>query len=163
MAPRLIAAMGSQRDRYQSAADIQRYSGIAPVVASSGKLRWVHWRWACPKFLRQTFHEWALHSVADSDWAREYYDQQRAKGKRRNTAIRSLAFKWIRVLFRCWKARTPYDENVYERAEHAPPTTAGARPCGTSVEKGPWVQQNHNRRRLTENLRCLPSAQVTAS
>ena len=116
MAPRLIAAMGSQRERYQSAADIQRYSGIAPVVASSGKLRWVHWRWACPKFLRQTFHEWALHSIAYSDWAREYYEQQRAKGKRRNTAVRSLACKWIRILFRCWKDRKPYNEVVYQRA-----------------------------------------------
>jgi transposase len=115
MAPRLIAALGSQRERYQSAAEIQRYSGIAPVVASSGKQRWVHWRWACPKFLRQTFHEWALHSIAYSDWAREYYEQQRAKGKRRNTAIRSLAFKWIRILFRCWKDRTLYDEAVYQR------------------------------------------------
>ena len=114
MAPRLIAALGSQRERYQSAAEIQRYSGIAPVVASSGKQHWVHWRWACPKFLRQTFHEWALHSIAYSDWAREYYEQQRAKGKRRNTAIRSLAFKWIRILFRCWKDRTPYDEAVYK-------------------------------------------------
>ena len=79
-------------------------------------MRWVHWRWACPKFLRQTFHEWALHSIAYSDWAREYYEQQRAKGKRRNTAIRSLAFKWIRILFRCWTTRTPYDESVYRRA-----------------------------------------------
>jgi transposase len=130
MAPRLIAAMGSQRERYQSAADIQQYSGIAPVVASSGKLRWVHWRWACPKFLRQTFHEWALHSIAYSDWTREYYEQQRATGKRRNTAIRSLAFKWIRILFRCWKNRKPYEEDVYQRALAArrpnqQPTTAG--------------------------------------
>jgi transposase len=128
MAPRLIAALGSQRERYQSAAEIQQYSGIAPVVASSGKQHWVHWRWACPKFLRQTFHEWALHSIAYSDWAREYYEQQRAKGKRRNTAIRSLAFKWIRILFRCWKHRTPYDEAVYKgslaaRKPHQPVTT----------------------------------------
>jgi hypothetical protein len=49
-------------------------------------------------------------------WAREYYEEQRAKGKRRNTAIRSLAFKWIRILFRCWKDRKPYDEAVYRRA-----------------------------------------------
>jgi len=84
------------------------------VVANSGKRRWVHWRWACPKFLRQTFHEWALHSIAYSDWAREYYEQQRAKGKRRNTAIRSLAFKWIRILFRWRKDGTPYDKAAYQ-------------------------------------------------
>lgn len=116
LTPRLIAAMGSQRERYQTAHEVQCYSGIAPVVASSGQQCWVHWRWACPKFLRQTFHEWALHSIAYSHWAREYYEQQRAKGKRRNTAIRSLAFKWIRILFRCWKDRKPYDEAVYQRA-----------------------------------------------
>jgi transposase len=114
LAPRLIAALGSQRDRYTTAQQIQCYSGIAPVVASSGKQHWVHWRWSCPKFLRQTFQEWALHSIAYSPWARAYYDGQRAKGKGRHTAIRSLAFKWIRILFRCWKDHQPYDESVYQ-------------------------------------------------
>jgi transposase len=115
LTPRLIAALGSQRERYQSAYEIQCYSGIAPVVAASGKQRWVHWRWSCPKFLRQTFHEWALHSIAYSEWAREYYDGQRRNGKSRNTAIRALAFKWIRILFRCWKDNRPYDEVAYQR------------------------------------------------
>ncbi|WP_252371759.1 hypothetical protein [Pseudoalteromonas sp. S558] len=39
--------------------------------------------------------------------------QQEAKGKPHNTIIRSLAFKWIRILFRCWKTHTPYDESTY--------------------------------------------------
>ena len=116
LVPRLIAAFGTQRDRYHSARELQCYSGIAPVVASSGKQSWVHWRWACPTFLRQTFHEWALHTIASSSWAKAYYDQQRAKGKTRNTAVRALAFKWIRVLFRCWKNRTPYQEHLYLEA-----------------------------------------------
>jgi transposase len=128
--PRLIAAMGTQRERYETAYEIQCYSGIAPVVASSGQQRWVHWRRACPKFLRQSFHEWALHSIAWSPWAREYYEQQRAKGKRHNTAVRSLAFKWIRILFRCWKERTPYDAAIYQRALDArrPKTQLPAQP-----------------------------------
>lgn len=135
LTPRLIAAMGSRRERYQVAHEIQCYSGIAPVVASSGQQHWVHWRWACPKFLRQTFHEWALHSIAYSQWAREYYEQQRAKGKRRNTAIRSLAFKWIRILFRCWKDRKPYDEAVYQRGldAHRP-----KKPSPTPTVKLQW-------------------------
>jgi len=49
MAPRLLAALGSQRDRYGSAAEVQRYSGIAPITERSGKKKWVHLRWACPK------------------------------------------------------------------------------------------------------------------
>jgi Transposase IS116/IS110/IS902 family len=83
LAPRLIAALGTRRDRYQSAGELQSYSGIAPVLASSGKQCWVHWRWACPKFLRQTFHEWATHTIVSSAWAKAYYEQQRAKGKPR--------------------------------------------------------------------------------
>jgi transposase len=116
LVPRLIAALGTQRDRYNSASELQCYSGIAPVVASSGKQSWVHWRWACPKFLRQTFHEWAAHSIGSSAWAKAYYSQQRAKGKSWNTAVRALAFKWIRILFRCWKDRTPYREDLYQQA-----------------------------------------------
>jgi len=39
-------------------------------------------RWACPKFLRQSFHEWAGHSIAHSQWARSYYQQQRSEARR---------------------------------------------------------------------------------
>ena len=63
LVPRLIAALGTQRERYSNAGELQAYCGIAPVLASSGKMYWVHWRWACPKFLRQTFHEWAGISI----------------------------------------------------------------------------------------------------
>jgi len=35
------------------------------------------------------------------------------KGKPHNTAIRALAFKWIRIDFRCWKTSTPYDDSKY--------------------------------------------------
>ena len=116
MTPRLIAAMGTLRDRYRSAEEIQRCSGIAPLIERSGRQYWVHWRWGCSKFLRQTFHEWASHSIALSDWAREYYQAQRAQNKGHHAAVRALAFKWIRILFRCWKEHTPYDEAVYLRA-----------------------------------------------
>jgi transposase len=116
LAPRLIAALGSQRDRYESAYQIQCYSGIAPVVSSSGKKHHVHCRWACPSFLRQTFHEWAQHTMASSRWAREYYERQRQAGKGHNTAVRALAFKWIRILFRCWKDQVPYSELLYKAA-----------------------------------------------
>ena len=119
MAPRLIAAFGTCRDRYQTAHEIQCYSGIAPVLESSGKQHWVHYRWSCPKFLRQTFHEWALHSMASSTWARTYYQQQRSKGKSHHAAVRALAFKWIRILFRCWQDRRLYDPALYETARQS--------------------------------------------
>jgi transposase len=123
MAPRLLAAFGTDRDRFASARDIQQLSGIAPVTIRSGKSLAVRRRRACPKFLRQTFHEFAQHSLKRSRWALAYYRLLRAKGKGRHAAFRALAFKWIRILFRCWQNRTPYDESLYlQRLEttHSP-------------------------------------------
>jgi len=114
--PRLIVAFGTKRERYACADPLQAYSGIAPVTQQSGKSQWVHFRYACPKFLRQTFHEFAAHSIAKSTWARAYFDMQMAKEKGHHAAVRALAFKWIRVLYACWKNGTPYDEQVYLRA-----------------------------------------------
>jgi transposase len=115
-APRLLVAFGEQRERYTSAAELQKYAGIAPVTERSGKQAWVHWRLQCPTFLRQTFVEWAAESIRHSFWAQVYYQQQRDRGKRHQAAVRALAFKWLRILYRCWQDRTPYDESVYLQA-----------------------------------------------
>jgi transposase len=116
LAPRLLVAFGEQRERYASAAEVQQYSGIAPVVERSGNKCWTHWRLACPTFLRQTFIEWAGATIPRSFWAAAYYRQQLAKGCSHRVAIRALAFKWIRVLYRCWKDCVPYDEVTYMNA-----------------------------------------------
>ena len=114
LVPRLIVAFGTRRDRYQGAQEMQCYSGIAPVTQASGGSEWVHFRFACPKFLRQTFHEFAGCSIAQSEWAKAYYDHQRNdQNKEHHAAVRSLAFKWIRIIFRCWKDGKPYDEEIY--------------------------------------------------
>lgn len=113
MAPRLLAAFGSDRTRYSDASDVQQLAGIAPVTERSGKSCWVHWRWAVSSFLRQSFHEHALHSLAHSAWAKAYYDQLRSRGKAHHAAVRALAFKWIRVLYACWRDYRPYDEAAY--------------------------------------------------
>ena len=116
LAPRLLVAFGEQRERYKTAADLQKYSGVAPVTERSGKKHWVHWRWQCPTFLRQTFVEWAAQTINKSFWAGQYYRQQRAKGCTYQAAVRALAFKWIRIVFRCWQSRTPYNESTYLKA-----------------------------------------------
>jgi len=116
LAPRIMVAFGSDRSRYKCANDLQKYAGIAPVIEQSGQKKWTHWRYSCPKFLRQTFVEWAGQSVRYSFWAKAYYEQQLSKGKPHNTIIRSLAFKWIRIVFKCWQTNTPYDESKYLKA-----------------------------------------------
>jgi transposase len=116
LAPRLLVAFGEQRERFSSAAEVQKYAGIAPVTERSGQKSWVHWRWQCSVFLRQTFVEWAAQTINKSYWAGLFYYQQRAKGCTYQAAVRALAFKWIRILYRCWITRTPYDEAKYLKA-----------------------------------------------
>jgi transposase len=115
-APRLLVAFGEQRERFTSAEELQKYAGMAPVTERSGKKSWVHWRLQCPTFLRQTFVEWAAASTRHAFWAQVYYQQQREQGKAHQAAVRALAFKWIRILYRCWQDRTPYEESVYLQA-----------------------------------------------
>jgi transposase len=113
LTPRLVAAFGSDRSRFASAADLQQFSGVSPVTIRSGKSHVVRMRRACPRFLRQTFHEFARCSLTKSAWARAYCAMLRAKGHRYHSAVRALAYKWIRILFRCWQTRQPYDEERY--------------------------------------------------
>ncbi len=113
LAPRLLAAFGTDRSRYETAGSVQTFSGISPVTRSSGKTRFVYFRHACPKFLRQTFHEFARLSLPKCQWARNYVEYYTGKGKKYHTIIRALAFKWIRILFGCWKHRKPYDDDQY--------------------------------------------------
>jgi len=126
LAPRLIAAFGTDRNRYPTAASLQKYGGVAPVRVKSGRQIWTHWRWNAPKFLRQTFVEWAGQTIPKCAWAKAYYRQQQAAGKRHQTILRSLAFKWLRILWRCWHDRVPYDETRYLaalRRKHSPLST----------------------------------------
>ncbi len=116
LGPRLVAAWGSDRDRYDSADSMQKYSGAGPVTKASGKSKIVVRRLACPKFLLQTFHEFANCSRHYSIWAQAYYEMLRDHGKSHHMAVRALAFKWIRIMFRCWQDRTKYDEIKYLKA-----------------------------------------------
>lgn len=96
-----------ERARYANAEEVQAYTGIAPVTERSGKKKWVHFRWACPKFLRQTVHEWAGHSVPHSQWAPSYYQQQRERGKGHHAAVRGLVFNLSLILRKVLGAGTP--------------------------------------------------------
>lgn len=116
LAPRLAAAWGTDRERFESAEQVATWSGIAPLMKQSGKTRVVCQRWMCPKFVRQTFHEFAKCSIRQSAWAGACYRMLLKRRCKPNAAVRALAFKWIRILFRCWKDRVPYDEETHLRS-----------------------------------------------
>jgi hypothetical protein len=82
MAPRLLAAFGSNRDRYQTADEVQRYVGVAPVIEQSGQKSWAHWRYSCPTFLRQTFVEWVGNPYAIGSGRMPTTNNKKAKANR---------------------------------------------------------------------------------
>jgi hypothetical protein len=115
--PRLAALFGQDRSRFESAAELQMLTGTAPVTQQSGKKKLVTMRWACSTFQRQTLVEFALASIRFSPWARTFYDLHMPSDpnadKPTYTVLRKLAFKWLRIIYRCWQTCTPYDESRY--------------------------------------------------
>jgi len=116
LAPRLLTALGTDRGRFSNASSLSSYSGIAPVTEKSGKTQnWIHLRWSCSKFLRQSWHEFAACSVRSSVWAAACYADLR-KRMDHHEAIRKLAYKWQRIIWRMWQNRESYDELTYLRS-----------------------------------------------
>lgn len=116
MAPRLCAAFGTDRQRFPDAASFQKHAGVVPVMERSGQQCWVHWRWNASPFIRQSLVEWAGLSILWSAWAKSYYQKARAANKRHSVILRALAAKWVRILWKCWKTHTPYNEGLYLKA-----------------------------------------------
>ena len=117
LAPRLLVAFGTNRERFGSATEVAQFYGVAPVVRQSGTTKTVHVRRRCPKFGRQTFHENAGCALRPEAWAACSHDQyKRRHNGRHHQANRSLAFKLIRIYYACWKNRQLYDPQRYLRA-----------------------------------------------
>jgi transposase len=113
LGPRLLTSLGTDRSRFPEAVAVSCYTGIAPVTERSGKSQyWVHLRWSCPKFVRQSWHEFANSSRRFSAWAGAAYEEFRKKMDH-HEAIRKLAYKWQRIVWRMWQKRQPYDEGRY--------------------------------------------------
>jgi transposase len=114
LAPRLLVAFGSDRGKFPSAKAVQQLSGIAPTTVKSGQSKRQFFRLSAPKFLHQTFWQFARCSLVSCLWAQTVVTHlMKEKGLSSNAAIRALAFKWIRILWRLWKNRQCYQEDIY--------------------------------------------------
>ena len=113
----LTAALGpndpESGSRFESAQEIIKLSGSAPVTRQSGRWRTVSVRRSCIKSLRRTFHDWAFASLNQSPWARAYYDFYKAINMPHSTILRNLAKKWTKILFVLWSQGLSYDENLH--------------------------------------------------
>ncbi|MCA9120688.1 MAG: transposase [Planctomycetaceae bacterium] len=99
--------------RYGNAQQLVSATGIALLTTQSGKQRFVSSHWACNKFLRQTFHEFAGLSITNSRWAKAFYESQLARHKSTQVARCALTYKWLRIIYRCWQAGEAYNEKRY--------------------------------------------------
>jgi len=108
-AAQILAELGDERQRFTSADQLAAEAGVAPVTHASGKHHGVTFRWACNKRLRAALTTFADNSRHASAWAAAVYQRALARGCDHPHAIRILARAWVRVLWRCWQARTPYD------------------------------------------------------
>jgi len=115
MSAKLLALMGDNKKLYGDSAEVQAYTGVAPIVKRSGKSFRVVFRHACNKAHRETLTWFAFCSMPHCSWARRYYDRKRKEGKRHFESLRFLAFKWLRIIYELWKAGEMYDEERHLR------------------------------------------------
>ena len=112
-APTLWARLGDAPGRWESFQHLQAQAGSVPVTVKSGKQQVVHFRFACDKALRYVVDQAAFLSMRSSEWARAYYDAQRARGHTHRQALRALGAKWLKIIFVLWERQVPYDEQYH--------------------------------------------------
>lgn len=115
LAPRLLAEVGGQRERFESAEGLQAFAGTAPVTYQSGQIERHLVRRACAPFLRCAVHQWADQSRKRCAWAQAYYQAHRDKGQSHACALRCLGQRWLKILWKMWQDRAPYDEALHMR------------------------------------------------
>ena len=113
LAPRLLAEIGANRDRFDSPEALQCYAGTAPVSFESGRMKKVHLRRACNKFLRSAVHLWTNLSRPQSAWSDAFYKQKRSQGKTHACALRCLGQRWLKIVWKMWQTGTPYNEALH--------------------------------------------------
>ncbi len=118
-AAQITAELGCIRERFPSADALAMEAGCAPVTKQSGKSRAVVFRWACNRRLRAAIVCFADNSRHASAWAETIYRRARGRGCDHPHAVRILARAWIRVLWRAWQDRKPYQPNNHIGAQRA--------------------------------------------
>ena len=117
-AAQILGEWGDCRDAYDNAESVAALAGVSPVTKQSGKYRTVGFRWACNKRFRNAIVTFADNSRHASPWAAGVYRSAIERGHDHPHAIRILARAWIRVIYRCWVDRAPYEPTKHGAAAH---------------------------------------------
>lgn len=123
----LLAGMGEDRARYPSAAALLAETGLAPVTRASGRTRQVRFRYAANKRMRHAIHWWAFVAVREDPlWSGVLYESARAAGQGHHRALRGIAARWVRILWRCWHDGIEYDPSLHPHRRQALETSSAA-------------------------------------
>ena len=122
-AAQILAELGAVRERFPTEAQLAAEAGVAPVTYESGKHRSVVFRLACNHRLRGALTCFADQSRHDNAWAADVYHRARSRGCDHPHAVRILARAWVRVLWRAWFTRTPYQPHLHRSAAALTATT----------------------------------------
>ncbi len=117
LAPRLLAEIGDDPARYETAASLQALGGTSPVLFQSGNYSQPHRRLGCIKPLRNALHQFAWQSTLQEEWALAYYERKRAEGKSHSVAVRALSNIWARIIFAMLTSHKPYVSATFETAK----------------------------------------------
>lgn len=115
----LLAEIGEDRSYYPAVGMLLAEAGLAPVTRSSGRSHHVGFRYAANARLRDACTWWAYNSLKTSPWARAAYDDARARKQPHHRALRGLAARWMRVLWRAWTDGVAYEQARHLSALHA--------------------------------------------
>jgi len=126
LAPRLLGEIGDQRERFTDANALQCYAGTAPVTLRSGQIQRQRFRHSADPILRASVHLWADLSRKKCAWAETYYKAHRANGQSHACALRCLGQRWLKILWKMWQSRSPYNEALHTQNQ---------------VEHGSWILQ----------------------
>ncbi len=115
LAPRLLAELSLNPERFSDPAALQAIAGTAPVSYQSGQIHRTKIRRHCDKHLRCVLHLWTNNSRRKCGWASIYYQHKRAEGKSHACALRCLAQRWLKIIWKMQSTHRPYDAELHQQ------------------------------------------------
>ena len=107
---RVLAEIGDDAGRFETARDLKAYAGAAPVTRASGKSHLVFHRRVKNHRLASAGYNWAFAALSHSPGARAHYDRRRARGDGHAAALRNLYNRFLGQLHHCLSNSQHYDE-----------------------------------------------------
>jgi len=117
LAPRLLAELGDDASRSESAASLQALGGTSPVVCASGNSSKPHRRLGGMKPLRNALQHCAWQRTQEEPWANASSERKRADGNSQSVAVRALSHVWARIMFAMLGTHKASDRTTFETAK----------------------------------------------